>query len=140
MSIWKVQATLEELNTRCQGTLVEHLGIEVTELGDDYMKGTMPVNDQTRQYFGVLHGGANVALSESLGSIASNLCIDQDKYYCVGLEVNANHVKAVPSGLVTGVAKPLHLGGKTQVWDIVISDEEGNTSCISRLTMAVLRK
>ena len=140
MSIWNNPNTLDEINAFHSDTLDGHLGITFTELGDDFIKGTMPATQRTKQPFGLIHGGANVSLAESLGSVGANLCVDRERFYCVGLEINANHVKAVSSGQVTGVAKPLHIGGKTQVWDIVITDDAGDVSCISRLTVAVLRK
>lgn len=119
--------------------MVAHLGIELTELGDDFLKGTMPVDERTKQPVGLLHGGASVTLAETLGSIAANLAVDQSGFYCVGLEINANHLRAVPNGTVTGIARPVHLGRTTHVWEIKIS--HGNDLiCISRLTMAVLAK
>lgn len=118
--------------------MVDYLGITFTEVGDDYVKGTMPVDERTHQPFGVLHGGASVVLAETLGSTAANCCVDFERQYCVGLEVNANHLRAMREGTVTGTARPLHLGGSTQVWEIHIHDEEGRRVCASRLTMAVL--
>lgn len=139
MSIWKVEPELEQLNNASkQNTIAEVLGIEITEIGQDYIKGTMPVDKRTRQPMGILHGGASVVLAESLGSMAANLCVDTSKHYCVGLDINANHLRAVRNGVVTGVAKPIHLGRSTHVWEIKIDDEKGRPVCISRLTMAVL--
>ena len=118
--------------------MVEYIGITITELGDDFLQGTMPVDHRTLQPMGILHGGASVALAETLGSLAANLVIDPSKKYCVGLDINANHIRPVPAGkTVTGIARPVHLGSSTQVWTIEISSE-GKLSCISRLTMAVL--
>lgn len=108
------------------------------EIGDDYLVATMPVDHRTQQPFGLLHGGASVALAESMGSVGSHLCIDVARYYCVGLEINANHIRAVRSGQVKGVARPLHIGRRTQVWDIRIYDEQERLVCVSRLTLAVL--
>jgi 1,4-dihydroxy-2-naphthoyl-CoA hydrolase len=138
MRIWHKEFTLEELRQRGIGTMVEHLGITVTEVGEDFLKGTMPVDNRTVQPMGILHGGASVALAETLGSLAANYAVDNQKKYCVGLDINANHVRAASKGVVTGIAKPLHLGSTTQVWSIEITDKEDRLVCISRLTMAVL--
>lgn len=138
VTIWKQPATLDDLNRMTEGNLMGHLGIRFTEIGDDYLVATMPVDHRTQQPFGLLHGGASVALAESMGSVGSHLCIDTTRYYCVGLEINANHVRSVRSGLVKGIARPLHLGRRTQVWDIRIYDEQDRLACISRLTLAVL--
>jgi len=137
MAIWFVPVDLEEINKWTAGSMDEHLGIRFTEVGEDYIKGTMPVDRRTQQPFGLLHGGASVVLAESLGSVAANLCVDATKYYCVGLEVNANHLRPVSSGTVTGVATPLHQGKTVQIWDIRIYNEDGKMNCISRLTVAV---
>lgn len=139
MSIWKRDATVESVNAQRRATLVAHLGIEVTEVGDDFVRGTMPVDGRTHQPFGLLHGGASVALAETLGSLAANLAVDESRY-CVGLEINANHLAAVREGQVTGTARPIHLGRSTQVWDIRIADDAGKPVCVSRLTMAVLNR
>lgn len=136
--IWFRPFTLEEVQQRGKGTMVEHLGIVITELGDNSLKGTMPVDHRTVQPMGILHGGASVALAETLGSLAANLIVDKDKKYCVGLDINANHIRSAKQGFVTGTAKPLHLGSSTQVWSIEIVNEENKLVCISRLTMAVL--
>ena len=138
MSIWFKPINLDELNAYQQQTLVSHLGIRYTGIGDDWLKGTMPVDARTKQPAGILHGGASVALAETLGSTGANLVVDREKKLCVGLEINANHVRAMKSGEVRGTARPLHLGGTTQVWEIKITDEEGRLVCISRITMAVL--
>src|SRR5208282_5415228 len=116
MSIWKGKVTVEDLNKRCENTLVQNLGIEFTEIGDDYIKGMMPVDRRTVQPAGILHGGASLALAESLGSVAGSMCIDREKQYCVGMEINANHTRPVLSGRVHGVVKPVHIGKKTHVW------------------------
>jgi len=110
----------------------------VTEIGEDFVRGTMPVDARTKQPFGLLHGGASVALAESLGSLAANLVLDSSTEMAVGLDINANHVRAATSGRVTGTARPLHLGRSTQVWEIRIEDESARLVCISRLTMAVV--
>ena len=139
MQIWKVNnITVEALNQQSKGTLVEHLGIEMTELGEDYVEAKMPVDNRTRQPLGLLHGGAHVMLAESLGSMAANLCLDITKEYALGLDINSNHIKSVRDGFVIGVAKPIHIGGKTQIWEIKIYDEKENLLNISRLTMMVL--
>jgi 1,4-dihydroxy-2-naphthoyl-CoA hydrolase len=128
----------DQINAFTRGTLCEGLGIVVTEVGDDFVRGRMPVDARTHQPFGLLHGGASVALAETLGSLAAWLCIDPDAEAAVGLEVNANHLRAVTSGNVTGTARPLHVGRSTQVWDIRIEDEDGRAVCVSRLTVAVV--
>jgi 1,4-dihydroxy-2-naphthoyl-CoA hydrolase len=138
MIIWYRAYTLEEVQQRGIGTMVEHIGITITELADDFLKGTMPVDHRTTQPMGILHGGASVALAETLGSIAANLVVDSEKKYCVGLDINANHIRAAKTGLVTGIAKPFHIGSSTQVWSIEITDEKNRLVCISRLTMAIL--
>jgi uncharacterized protein (TIGR00369 family) len=120
--------------------MVEHLGIEFTEIGDDFVRGTMPVDGRTRQPYGLLHGGASVALAETLGSTGATMCVDTTEYQCVGQEINANHVRAARTGLVTGTARPLHLGGRTQIWVIDIVNEAGKLVCTSRLTVAVIRR
>lgn len=134
------EITLEKINKWRQHTMVEHLGIELTELGPDYLCGKMPVDHRTHQPMGLLHGGASVALAETLGSIAAQLQVDQSKYACVGLEINANHVKGVRSGFVYGKASALHIGRSTQLWEIRITNEAGELVCISRITMAVIEK
>ncbi|WP_243739637.1 hotdog fold thioesterase [Algoriphagus boseongensis] len=120
--------------------MIDHLGIEFTAIGDDFLEGTMPVDHRTIQPYGLLHGGANVVLAETLGSLACSLTIDTSKQICVGLEINANHLKSVREGKVRGVAKPIHLGKTTQVWEIKIFNEEEKLCCISRITMAILDK
>ncbi|MBB5212575.1 hotdog fold thioesterase [Microbulbifer hydrolyticus] len=115
-----------------------HLGMVITEVGDDYLVGTMPVDQRTRQPFGILHGGASVALAETLGSIGANLVVDNSKFYCVGQEINANHLRPVAEGVVTAKASPVHIGRSSQVWEIRISDPNGKLNCISRITMAVV--
>ncbi len=128
------------LNEIGKNTMVEHIGIEFTEIGDDYIAAKMPVDHRTVQPMGLLHGGASVALAETLGSVASAISVDPEKYHCVGLEINANHIKSMTSGYVYGKASPIHLGKKTHVWDIRITNEEGELVCISRLTVAVIPK
>lgn len=121
-----------------KNTLVEHLAIEYTDVGPEHITARMPVDHRTHQPFGMLHGGASVALAETLGSVAANTVVDSKKQFCVGLDINANHVKSVRSGYVYGTARPLHVGGRTQVWEIRISNEADELVCISRLTMAVI--
>jgi len=137
MSLWKQTTDLARVNAWNRGCMVEHLGMLLTEIGDDYLRGTMPVDERTRQPFGLLHGGASVALAESLGSLAGNLCIEISEM-AVGLDINANHLRAVSGGVVTGTARPLHVGRSTQVWEIRIEDERARLVCISRLTLAVV--
>ena len=132
------RTSVEQLNATTADTLVDHLGIVYTELGEDFIRGTMPVDARTRQPFGLLHGGASVALAETLGSTAANLCLDPDVSMAVGLEISAKHVRAMTEGVVIGTARALQLGRNTQVWDIRIENEAGQLVCISRLTMAVL--
>jgi 1,4-dihydroxy-2-naphthoyl-CoA hydrolase len=138
MGIWFKPFNVEDLNAYQQQTLVSHLGIHYTEVGDDFLSASMPVDARTKQPAGILHGGASVALAETLGSTGANLVVDRDKYLCVGLDINANHVRAMKDGTVTGTARALHIGSTTQVWEINISDEKQRLVCVSRITMAVL--
>lgn len=135
--IWSEPYTLDQVRVFGKN-LAHHLGIEFIELGPDYIKGRMPVDDRTRQPHGILHGGASVALAETLGSIGAGLVVDRTKFRCVGQEINANHVRAIASGWVIGTARPLHIGRRSHVWEIRITDERDRLVCISRLTMAVL--
>jgi 1,4-dihydroxy-2-naphthoyl-CoA hydrolase len=137
MPIWNTQVTLEQLHAVRKDTMAEHLDIRVTTIGDDYIQATMPVDHRTLQPYGLLHGGASVALAETIGSIGAHLAAPAGSQV-VGLEINANHLRGVREGRVTGKAKPLHIGRTTQVWDIRITDEAGNPVCVARLTMAVL--
>ncbi|HEX7915355.1 hotdog fold thioesterase [Rudaea sp.] len=139
MPLWKTQPDLAAIKQANQKTLMNTIGIEITEIGEDFVRGTMPVDARTHQPYGILHGGASVSLAETLGSYAAMLCCDPG-FYAVGLDINANHVRAVASGTVTGTARPLHVGRSTQVWEIRIEDEAGKLVCISRLTMAVVPK
>ncbi|PJE47464.1 MAG: esterase [Sediminibacterium sp.] len=123
-----------------KGNMGEHLGMEFTEIGPDYIKGTMPVDHRTKQPYGLLHGGASVALAETLGSVGAAMVVDHTEYICVGQEINANHLRSVRSGFVTGTAKPIHIGSSSQVWEIKIHDERDHLVCISRLTVAVLKR
>lgn len=140
MSIWHTPFTPEEVNHLGENCANSHLGIELLEVGDDFLRGRMPVDERTRQPAGVLHGGVSVAFAETLGSWAAAHVVDRSRYHCVGQEINANHVRAVASGWVYGVARPLHLGRSSHVWDIRISNEDGKLVCVSRITVAVLAK
>jgi 1,4-dihydroxy-2-naphthoyl-CoA hydrolase len=140
-SIWfKKDLSLSDFEIFDRDTMDVHIGILFTEIGNNFLKGTMPVDHRTKQPYGVLHGGASCVLAETLGSIASAMVIDSEKYLCMGLEINANHIRSAKSGIVTGIASPLHLGSSTHVWDIKIYDEREKLICISRLTVAILKK
>jgi 1,4-dihydroxy-2-naphthoyl-CoA hydrolase len=138
--LWRTTPTLAQLNAGNANTIHEPLGIEYTAIGEDFLAARMPVDRRTHQPYGLLHGGASVVLAESLGSTASFLCLDPETQAAVGLEVNANHVRGVRTGCVTGTARPLHIGRSTHVWQIRIEDEAGRLVCVSRLTVAVIDK
>lgn len=138
MPLWKQDTSLERINRWSRNTLADAIGIRITEIGDDYVRGTLPVDARTHQPFGLLHGGASVALAETLGSLAGNLCLDAAAEVAVGLDINANHVRGVTQGTVTGTARALHLGRSTQVWEIRIEDDAQRLVCIARLTLAVV--
>lgn len=138
--IWYGQPTLDEISWVKKNTLGESLDMNITEIGDDYLVGTMPVDKRTKQPFGLLHGGASVALAETLGSVASLLVVNQELFIGVGIEINANHVKAVTEGMVTGICKPVHIKGKTHVWEIRIYNSANELNCISRFTCAIVSK
>ena len=138
--IWYGNPTLKDFDWMNTGNIGEVLNITFEELGDDYLMATMPVDKRTIQPFGILHGGASVVLAETLGSVASLLCVDRETFIGVGLEINANHVKAVASGRVKGVCKPLHIGGRTHVWDIKIYNDKEELVCVSRFTCAIVAK
>jgi len=138
--IWFQPTTLAAFEHWGKNTMGEHLGIRFTEVGDNFLKATMPVDHRTQQPYGLLHGGASVALAETLGSVGAALVIDRNKFICVGLDINANHVRSVRSGFVTGTATPIHIGATTHVWEIKIVDEKEKLVCISRLTVAILKK
>jgi 1,4-dihydroxy-2-naphthoyl-CoA hydrolase len=140
MAIWKQTPSIDQINASSRNTLVDTLGMCVTEIGGDFIRGSMPVDARTRQPFGLLHGGASVALAETLGSLAGNLCLDSAREVAVGLDINANHIRAITQGIVVGTARALHLGRTTQVWEIRIEDEKQRLVCISRLTLAVVPK
>ncbi|WP_213949771.1 hotdog fold thioesterase [Luteibacter sp. dw_328] len=138
MAIWKQPIDFARINGWSRGTMMETLDIRFVDAGDDWIRGTMPVDHRTQQPFGLLHGGASVVLAETLGSTAALLTLDVEKEIAVGLDINANHLRGVRSGLVTGTAKAIHLGRTTQVWEIRIEEEAGKLVCLSRLTMAVI--
>jgi 1,4-dihydroxy-2-naphthoyl-CoA hydrolase len=140
MGIWRSAATPEQLNDRAMRSMSGYLGIRFTEIGPDFLRATMPVNEHTHQPFGMLHGGASVTLAETVGSVASLMCVDNEQYRCVGQEVNANHLRGVSSGTVTATARPFHLGARSHVWHIEIRDESERLVCVSRLTMAVIEQ
>lgn len=138
MSLWRTQPNIEQLNAIQKNTIGEQLDIRFESFDDDSLTASIVVDHRTHQPYGLLHGGASVVLAESVGSMAAYLCIDPSKFYCVGLEVNANHLRGVRSGRVTAVARAIHIGRTTQVWDIRLTTEDGKASCVSRLTMAVV--
>ncbi len=141
MSIWFNKAiTKNDFSDWGNNTLSSHLGIEFTDLGGDFLCAKMPVDNRTRQPYGLLHGGASAVLAETLGSVASALVVDHDKFITLGIEINANHIKAVKSGFVTGTCRPLHLGSTIHVWDIKITDDANKLICISRLTVAIRKR
>ena len=141
MSIWfNKNLSIQDFGQWGKNTLAEHLDMQFIELGDNYLKATMPVNTTTQQPYGLLHGGASVALAETVGSFGSALIIDREKFICVGLDINANHIRGVKTGLVTAVGTPIHIGNTTHVWEIKIFDEQEKLICISRLTVAILKK
>jgi|TARA_B110000977_G_scaffold94342_1_gene124738 1,4-dihydroxy-2-naphthoyl-CoA hydrolase len=138
-SIWHNRPKLETMNGKMNsGTIVEHLGIIITEVGDDFLTGTMPADARTFQPYGVVHGGANVVLAETLGSIAGAHVIDFSTTKCLGQEVSASHLRPVSSGLVTGTARPIHLGRRSHIWEIRLEDDRGKLTCLSKLTLAIL--
>jgi 1,4-dihydroxy-2-naphthoyl-CoA hydrolase len=131
---------LEDVATLSPDTIAQHLGMQWVEIGPDYLRMRMPVDGRTKQPYGLLHGGASCVLAETVGSVASHFVVDASKNYCVGLEINANHIRSVRNGWVTGTATPVHIGASTHVWDIKIHDEAGKLVCISRLTVAILKR
>ncbi len=140
MGIWfKKDLSLADLEPMGKDTMAEHIGIEWKELGEDFISARMPVDNRTKQPYGLLHGGASVSLAETIGSVAAAMVVDSTKYYCVGLEINANHVRSAREGFVTGIAKPIHIGASTHVWEIKIYDEKEKLVCVSRHTVAVLK-
>jgi 1,4-dihydroxy-2-naphthoyl-CoA hydrolase len=140
MGVFNKYISLEALNNLSKNTMAERIGIEFTAIGEDYLEAKMPVDSRTHQPFGLLHGGASVALAETMGSVAAHFCVDVSRQFCVGLDINANHIRGVKDGFVYGTTRPVHIGKKTQVWEIKIVDESKELVCISRITMAVLDK
>lgn len=140
MSLFNPGITIEALNKLSVKTMVTHLGIEFTRIGDDFIEAKMPVDFRTQQPLGLLHGGASVVLAETLGSVAASCCVDHETHYCVGLDINANHIKSAKNGYVYGITKPIHIGKRTHVWEIRIVNEQQELICISRITMAVIDK
>ncbi|MGO1462324.1 MAG: hotdog fold thioesterase [Marinobacter sp.] len=140
MTIWNVKPDLENLAKASMNTAVSHMGIEYTEIGDDFVKGRMPVDERTIQPFGILHGGSSVVLAETLGSMAANCCLKDPNTVAVGLDINANHIRPATRGWVYGTARAVHIGSATQVWEIRIENEAGKLTCMSRLTMAVTKR
>jgi 1,4-dihydroxy-2-naphthoyl-CoA hydrolase len=138
MAIWFADPNIEDAKASQAGLLAPHIGIEMTEFGPDYLRGTMPVEARTRQPMGFLHGGASLVLAETLGSVAANFVVDRAKFRCLGQEINANHLRPVRDGIVIGTARPFHLGARSQVWSIEIRDPAERLVCISRLTVAVV--
>ncbi|GHB31715.1 hotdog fold thioesterase [Mongoliitalea lutea] len=138
--IFPPNIALDTLNNWGKNTMTDFLDIQFTAIGADYLEAIMPVTERTKQPLGLLHGGANVVLAETLGSVAATLTVNPQTHYCVGLEINANHIKSVRDGHVKGITKPIHLGKKTQIWEIKIYTASGDLSCISRITMAVMEK
>ncbi len=140
MSIWKSHETIKDLKERSKNTLVENIGIEYLEIGEDYIKAKMPVDNRTKQPYGILHGGASLAFAETLGSVAARLSIDNNLKRCAGLEINANHIRPVSDGFVYGIVRPLNRGNSIHVWEIRITNEEGKLVCVSRMTLSILNK
>ncbi len=140
MTIWQCELTLLLVNDRNKNTMFDHLGIEFTEVGEDYLTARMPVDHRTKQPLGIMHGGASCVLAESVGSTAANFCVDLTSHYCVGLDINTNHIRSIRDGVVYGTARPFHLGKSTQVWGIDIVNEQKQLISVNRLTMAVLAR
>lgn len=140
MKIWLSEIDLNSIAHESKNTLIEHVGIEFIEIGDDYLRARMPVDHRTKQPYGIMHGGASCVLAETIGSMAAYFCIDSTKYYCVGLDIATNHIRMVREGYVIGTAKPIHLGRSTQVWNIEIINEQKQLVSVNRLTLMVLKK
>ena len=139
-SIWHHMPNPSLMEKTSEGTIDQHLGIKITDVGDDYLTGTMPADHRTFQPYGIVHGGANVVLAETLGSMAGAHVIDTEHYLCMGQEVSATHLRPVSSGLVTGTARPIHLGRRSQVWEIRLTNDQGKLSCITKLILAIVPK
>jgi 1,4-dihydroxy-2-naphthoyl-CoA hydrolase len=140
MSIWIQRPSIEILQERSRGSMSDFLGIRFVEVGDDFLSASMPVDGRTRQPAGVVHGGASVALAETIASVAANCCVDMTRYQCFGQEINANHLRTVREGSVTGTTRPFHVGARTQVWGIEIRNEAGQLTCVARITMATVER
>lgn len=140
MNIWKTPIDISDANLRSKNTMTEYLGIEFIEVGQDFLVAKMPVDHRTKQPIGIMHGGASCVLAETVGSTAGNYCVDIKTHYCVGLDINTNHIRSMREGYVIGTAKPFHLGKSTQVWEIDIRDEHNHRVSINRLTLAVLTR
>ena len=140
MSIWYKTITIEEINERSKNTLSDFLGIEFTEITDNSISAIMPVTNNLKQPVGIVHGGANVVLAETLASTAANYAVDLENYYCVGLEINANHIRAVREGTIFAITTPIHIGKTTHVWSIELSNEQGKITCVSRMTACVIKR
>lgn len=138
--IWFKPLTLARLNERCYGTMVEFLSITFIEIGENSLTAIMPVHTRIKQPLGIVHGGANVVLAETVASTAANVAVNWETHYCVGLEINANHLRSVREGIITAVASPIHLGRSTQVWEINLFDDQARKTCVSRMTAAVLTR
>lgn len=140
MSIWFKDYSLDAINQRSKNTMAEFLDIKFTKINDDSLVAQMPVTDKVKQPAGIVHGGANVVLAETIASTAANICVDLEKFYCVGLEINANHIKSVTKGIVEGIARPLHIGRSTHVWEIKIYNSAKELTCVSRMTAQVITR
>ena len=140
MSIWRQPITTDMLNKRSENTLAAWLDIQFTAIDDNTLTATMPASDRTKQPLGIVHGGANVVLAETIASTAANAAVDQTLYYCVGLEINANHLRPVQTGLITGTARPIHIGRTTHVWLVELYNEAGKPTCVSRMTASVITR
>jgi 1,4-dihydroxy-2-naphthoyl-CoA hydrolase len=138
--IWKTPLIVEDLQKRCANTFISYLKIVFTEVGDDYLKAEMPMGPYLMQPIGIMHGGVSCSLAETVGSVAANYCVDANTHYCVGLDINTNHIRPVTSGIITATAKPYHIGKKTQVWSIEIHDDQNNLVSVTRLTLVALPK
>lgn len=140
MAIWQVEMSLSILNLRSKNTMAEHLGIDFIEIGDDFLMAKMPINERTKQPIGIMHGGASCVLAETVGSTAANCAVDISRFYCVGLDINTNHIRSIREGFVIATAKPFHIGKSTHVWGIEIINEKKQIISINRLTMTVLTR
>ncbi len=140
MKIWQTNINLQILNDLSKNTMIEQLGIQFIEIGDNFMVARMPIDHRTKQPAGIMHGGASCVLAETIASIAANCCVDRNQYYCVGLDINTNHIRSIREGFVMGATKPFHLGQSTQVWGIEITNEQKQLISVTRLTMAVLKQ